>query len=50
MARAFQHDVKQNGHHISYQYDGKEIQYTNDYDHVEVIDVSDKLGINNESI
>lgn len=45
MARAFQNDVKKNGHYIAYDYDGKMIEYTAHYDHVEVIDVSDKLGL-----
>jgi hypothetical protein len=47
-AISFQQDVKQNGHHITYQYDGKDIEYTMEYDHVEVIDVSDKLGLGDE--
>lgn len=50
MARAFQHDVKQNGHYIAYEYDGKNIEYTMEYDHVEVIDVSDKLGLVDQEV
>jgi len=48
MAIAFKNDVKKNGHYIDYEYNGEKVQYTMTYDHVEVINVSDKLGINIE--
>lgn len=44
----FAGNIKQHGHYISYEYNSKMISYNRHYEKVEVINVSDKLGINNE--
>ena len=41
----FADKIKQFGNDISYMYDGKEHKFNETYDCVQVIDVSDKLGI-----
>jgi hypothetical protein len=44
-AIAFQQEVKQNGHYLVFENNGKKLEFNNEYDYVEVIDVSDKLGL-----
>ncbi len=37
--------IEQHGHYITYEYNDKEIEYKREYENVEVINISDKLGI-----
>ena len=44
-AMVFAAKIEQHGHYVSYYYNDVLAEYTQEYDHIEVINVSERLGI-----